>query len=168
MRRTKRRVLPPPSTFAQCAYETSFRSPQTLRCSSHPATLLRAETHYFSRGWQLKLSPSNFAREPATCPLLATPRAAPSLSLNSYTNNGGLSTCERTQGNHGYGLAIAHGLRFRPAQSSRTNTRDNFAGTAPLPRALADGHARCSRTSFRWRSPFRRERSRTARHPCSP
>ena len=29
--------------------------------------------------------------------------------------------------------------------------QDNLAGTDPLPRALADGHARCSRTNFCWR-----------------
>ena len=42
---------------------------QSLRCSSHPATLLRAETLLsFKRLGNTEVTPSNFAREPATCP----------------------------------------------------------------------------------------------------
>ena len=43
-----------------------------------------------------------------------------------HSDRGYEPSVAHTQGNHGYGPAIAHGPRLRPAQRSRTDTRDEL------------------------------------------
>ena len=145
----------------------TFRKPQSLRCSSHPATLLQAETLlFFKRLANLTNSPRIFTWEPATYPLLATPQATPPQLPATLEGIRPLppqrvdQACVQPEHTGpGYGQPRNRGLTRETtcwhaplSERSRTDTRDATrlasAGIVPLPGALADGHTRCSRTDF--------------------
>ena len=55
--------------------QTTEPDTQSLRCSPTLPPYFEMRLLFFHEAGNLGLVPSNFAREPATCPLLATPRA---------------------------------------------------------------------------------------------
>ena len=137
-------ILPPPSICAQCANETLFHTPQSLRCSSHPSTLLHTETVLFQEAGKLRsLQATSLGSLP---PVLSWQRRGlPLLRCPAHWRAYGLfrhSASNKPVASHSTRAPASASPELADGRARR------HAGTDPLPRALAGRHARCSRTTF--------------------